>query len=134
LRKRDVNSVPYLHLMCICEQCSLYWFFSLGKKRLNVKDVFFLHCLEEIVYYFHQYVSPQTKEIYCYSILRNWLLFCESKVWSQGFVLAKQALYYLSHTSSPFFLVILEMGSWELFVWAGLELWSYQALPPKYRI
>jgi hypothetical protein len=30
--------------------------------------------------------------------------------------------------------VILKMESWELFVWAGLQLWSYQALPPKYRI
>jgi hypothetical protein len=37
-------------------------------------------------------------------------------------LLAKQALYCLSHTSSPFALVILEMGSHELFVWAGLEL------------
>jgi hypothetical protein len=33
----------------------------------------------------------------------------------------KQVLYHLSHTSSSFALVILEMGSWELFAWAGLE-------------
>jgi hypothetical protein len=36
-------------------------------------------------------------------------------------MLAKQVLYCLSHTSSPFALVILEMGSLELFAQAGLE-------------
>jgi hypothetical protein len=43
-------------------------------------------------------------------------------------MLAKQALYHLSHSSSSgyfagfFALVILEMGSLELFAWTGLEL------------
>jgi hypothetical protein len=36
--------------------------------------------------------------------------------------MAKQVLYHLSHTYSPFFaLVILEMESYELFAWAGLK-------------
>jgi hypothetical protein len=95
--------VQYLiSILCVFVNSVVFTDFSLGKKRVNIKDMFFLHCLEEIVYYFHQYVSPQTKEIYCHSILRIWLLFCESRVWSQGFVLVKQVLYYLSHTSSPF--------------------------------
>jgi hypothetical protein len=36
-------------------------------------------------------------------------------------VLAKQVLYHLSHFASPFALLILEMGSHELFAQAGLE-------------
>jgi hypothetical protein len=31
------------------------------------------------------------------------LLFGETRVWTQGFMLAKEALYALCHTSSPFF-------------------------------
>jgi hypothetical protein len=34
-----------------------------------------------------------------------------TKVWIQGFVLARQLLYHLNHTSSPFALVIFEIGS-----------------------
>jgi hypothetical protein len=49
--------------------------------------------------------------------LGNW-------VWTLGFALAKQVLYVLVHTSSPFDLVILEMKSHELFALAGLEPWS----------
>jgi hypothetical protein len=42
---------------------------------------------------------------------------------NSDFKLAKQALYHLSHTSNfHFALVILEMGSHELFVLAGVEL------------
>jgi hypothetical protein len=41
---------------------------------------------------------------------------------TQGFELAKQKLYRLSHTSSPSFaVVILEIGSHELFDQAGLK-------------
>jgi hypothetical protein len=36
-------------------------------------------------------------------------------------MLAKQVLYCLSYTSSPFALVILEMRSYEPFAWAGLK-------------
>jgi hypothetical protein len=38
-----------------------------------------------------------------------------------GFTLAKQVLYCLSHTSIPFALVILEIGSLKLFAQVGLE-------------
>jgi hypothetical protein len=31
-----------------------------------------------------------------------WLLFCSSGVWTQGLALARQVLYLLSHTPSPF--------------------------------
>jgi hypothetical protein len=37
-------------------------------------------------------------------------------------VFAKKVLYHLSHTSIHFALVILNMGSGELFAQAGLEL------------
>jgi hypothetical protein len=44
-------------------------------------------------------------------------------VWTQGFRLARQALYHLSHSASPFFVLgIFEIGSCELFPWAGLDL------------
>jgi hypothetical protein len=39
----------------------------------------------------------------------------------QGITLAKQALYLLSHTSSSFSLVILEIEFPELFVLVGLK-------------
>jgi hypothetical protein len=48
-----------------------------------------------------------------------------SRVWRQGFILAKQVRYHLSTPPVHFALVILEMGSLELFVWAGLEPWSF---------
>jgi hypothetical protein len=37
--------------------------------------------------------------------------------------LGRQALYHLSHFTSPFFVGdIFEIGSFELFAWAGLEV------------
>jgi hypothetical protein len=39
----------------------------------------------------------------------------------KSFELAKQPLYRLSHTSSPFCPVILEMGFLELFAQSGLD-------------
>jgi hypothetical protein len=56
--------------------------------------------------------------------------FGETGVWTQGFMSAKQVLSCLSHTSSSFALVILEMGSPELFIWVGLESQSFQSQPP----
>jgi hypothetical protein len=35
----------------------------------------------------------------------------------------------LNHTVVPFALIILEMGSYELFAWAGFELQSFWSLP-----
>jgi hypothetical protein len=40
-------------------------------------------------------------------------------------------LYCLSHTSSPFSLVILETGPWELFAWLGFKPQSSQSQPLK---
>jgi hypothetical protein len=59
-------------------------------------------------------------------------LFCRTRFGTQGFMLAKQALYRLSHASSHFSLVILEMETDEWFAWAGLELWSFWSQLPKY--
>jgi hypothetical protein len=50
-------------------------------------------------------------------------LFIYFGVWTQGFTLAKQALYLLSHNSSPFCLVILEIGS--------LKLLGFNCSPPN---
>jgi hypothetical protein len=47
-------------------------------------------------------------------------------------VFAKQMLYHLSNTSSPLAVFILELGSCELFAWAGLEPQSSRSQPPKY--
>jgi hypothetical protein len=44
-----------------------------------------------------------------------------TRVSTQGFALAKQVLYWLSRTSSPFALVILEVGSHKLFVQVELK-------------
>jgi hypothetical protein len=47
---------------------------------------------------------------------------CERERERLGFVLAKQEFYYLSHISSPFVLVILDMGSLKLFAQADFKL------------
>jgi hypothetical protein len=56
--------------------------------------------------------------------------FCGSGIGIQGFTFAKQVLYHLSHTSSPFCSDYFGEwgGSQELFAWAGLKL---QSQPPK---
>jgi hypothetical protein len=51
-------------------------------------------------------------------------IFGGTGVCTQGFTLAKQALYRLSQPPVHLALVILEMGSPELSVWAGLKLQS----------
>jgi hypothetical protein len=48
-----------------------------------------------------------------------------------GFTLAKQALYHLSHTFSPFCSGYFGMGSCKLFAQAGLELQSSSSQPLK---
>jgi hypothetical protein len=66
--------------------------------------------------------SPSTKFKNCSSILIPFFFFFGGTgVEIQGFALAKQELYHLSHTSGPFALVILEMGSWKLFAWTSLK-------------
>jgi hypothetical protein len=55
-------------------------------------------------------------------------LFDGSRVWTQGFALAKQVLYHLSHTSSQFYSGYFTDGvSW----FVGLEAWSPWSQPPK---
>jgi hypothetical protein len=46
---------------------------------------------------------------------------------SRGFAFAKQVLYHLSHTSSPFCSGYFGDRVSQLFAWAGLELWSSQS-------
>jgi hypothetical protein len=62
-------------------------------------------------------------EIEEYSGKWLFIFFGLTSIWTQGFALAKQVLYHLSHTSKSiyFALVILEMGSWELLAQTGLE-------------
>jgi hypothetical protein len=60
------------------------------------------------------------------------LFFGGTGVWTQGFALAKQVLYWLSHTWPPHFaLVTLKMESHELFAWSGFEPWSSWSQPLK---
>jgi hypothetical protein len=49
----------------------------------------------------------------------------------RAFAVAKQAFYCLGCASVSFALVILEMGSCELFAWAGPELLFPRSQPPK---
>jgi hypothetical protein len=52
---------------------------------------------------------------------------------TQGFVLTKQILYAWATTPPVYFaLVVLKMGSHELFAWADLKQQFYQFQPPKY--
>jgi hypothetical protein len=53
--------------------------------------------------------------------------FFVSFVFKPGFVLAKQAFYHLSYTSSPFW----RWESHELFVQSGLQAWYSWCQPPK---
>jgi hypothetical protein len=61
--------------------------------------------------------------------------FGKTGVWTQGFAFAKQALYPLSYSSSPFcssyFGDAVGGVSHKLFAWAGFELWSSWSQPPK---
>jgi hypothetical protein len=43
--------------------------------------------------------------------ITSFFFFGNTKIWAQGFILARQVLYSLSHASSPFVLVILEIGA-----------------------
>jgi hypothetical protein len=56
--------------------------------------------------------------------------FCWLRVWTQGLMLAKQLLYHLSHSASPFLCWVLS-GSHKLFAPAGVKLWSSWSLPPE---
>jgi hypothetical protein len=40
--------------------------------------------------------------LFCWHRTHFLIFFCGTRIWNQGFSLAKQVLYYLSHTSSPF--------------------------------
>jgi hypothetical protein len=55
-------------------------------------------------------------------------LFAGMGVGTQDFVLAKKALYGLSHTSTSFCFGYYGL---ELFAWDGLELLSSRSQPPK---
>jgi hypothetical protein len=47
-----------------------------------------------------------------------------TRVWTQGFMLAKQVLYWLNHIFSPLCSGILEMRSLDLFALGGLKPWN----------
>jgi hypothetical protein len=59
--------------------------------------------------------------------------FDRTRVWTQPFALVKQSRCSTAWATSPvhFSLVILEMGSCELFAQAGFETWSSQSQPPR---
>jgi hypothetical protein len=59
-------------------------------------------------------------------------LFFVGWVWTQGFVLAKQCSNAWTTPLVHFALVILEMGSQELFAWSVLEPWSSWSRPSKW--
>jgi hypothetical protein len=76
--------------------------------------------------------APQELSPSCFrSLLSFYFLFWQDWGLTQGFVLAKQVLYGFSHTSGPFCLVILEMGSLKLLAQSSLEPRSSQSQPPK---
>jgi hypothetical protein len=54
---------------------------------------------------------------------RNNYFFGGIGVWTQGFTLAKQACYHLSHTASPSALVILEVGASQVARITGMSHW-----------
>jgi hypothetical protein len=84
---------------------------------------------------------------------------CGIGVWTQGFILHRQGLYYLTYVSSPFSILggagtqvchiqsrcstacdtppthftlfILDMESWDLYARIGLKPWSSWPQPPK---
>jgi hypothetical protein len=62
-----------------------------------------------------------------------WVWFDGSGVWTRGFALAKQVLYHLSHTSSPFCSDYFGDGVLQTYL-PGLTLnepWSSRSQPPK---
>jgi hypothetical protein len=71
---------------------------------------------------FCHYVLPETQT---YRGNQSWTEISTTmreiiSLWTQGFTFAKEALYHLSHVSSPFALVVLEVGS-HFFVQASLD-------------
>jgi hypothetical protein len=55
-----------------------------------------------------------------------------TRVWIQGFILGRQALYHLGRSVSPFwYWLFFEIGSWELFAQAGFKPQSSWSLPPE---
>jgi hypothetical protein len=67
-------------------------------------------------------IVPKIVNCVGFVVVGLFVCFGGSGVSTWGFVLAKQVLYHLSHTSSLVFaLVVLEMGSHKLFAWAGLN-------------
>jgi hypothetical protein len=59
-----------------------------------------------------------------------WWQFCDGTgAWTQGLLFARQVLYYLSHSTSLFFVLdILKIESLELLAGAVLQLWSSWSL------
>jgi hypothetical protein len=54
------------------------------------------------------------------------------RVWIQGLTLARQALYHLSHSTSPVFVLgIFKTGFLKLSAWAGFKAQSSWSLPPE---
>jgi hypothetical protein len=73
------------------------------------------------------HAQPPRYPSFCWFVF--FYFFDANGVWTQGFSLAKQAFYRLSHTSH-FCSVILEMGSHKLFAlpWLALNQGQFQHL------
>jgi hypothetical protein len=73
--------------------------------------------------------------ILCYLIIVWYLFVCMygTGVWTQDFMLATQAVYHLSHTSSPFCSGYFGEGASQTiqFVQTSLKLWSSRSQTPK---
>jgi hypothetical protein len=96
--------------------CHGYFFFGAE----YVLFPFSRQILKELLYLSNILNNPRTLFLRV-SITEFFFFFGENGVWTQGFALAKQALYCLSHMCVHFALVILEVGSCELFAWLGLK-------------
>jgi hypothetical protein len=92
------------------------------------KDCFFRMCSKCILPYLQKYeqFSLTLEPVFFF-----FFFFFGTGVCTQSFMLAKQALYCLSHASSPFFLLFWRWGSWKLFSWADLKPQFSQSQPPK---
>jgi hypothetical protein len=93
--------------------------------------------LGEMIFSISELVSDFAPSIFWSSLSsgRTLCLFCfifgGTGVWTQGFMLAKQAFYCLCHNSVYFALVVILETGVSLFAQAGLRPWSSLSLSPK---
>jgi hypothetical protein len=83
--------------------------------------------------------SPFKGEIEQHSYFLSFLLFCSTGIWTQGFTLARQVLYYLSHSVSIFCINYFWDKVWlygwtsvdgDPLIYASLCRWDDRLMPP----